>query len=149
MGFSKMMELLQLKNKGKIVLCNCGNFYIAVGKDAILLHKLLGLKLSCFKVEVCKIGFPINALEKYTEQICKSKYSFIVYYFDKEKKELEILQEYNGLRNSELKQENNNCYLCSGSLKYYKKDDEYINAVVKLYKKENKSKNKDNVEEVI
>ena len=41
MGFSKMMELLQEKNKGKIVLCNCGNFYIATGKDAIVLYKTL------------------------------------------------------------------------------------------------------------
>ena len=39
MGFSKKMELLQEKNKGKIVLCNCGNFYIATGKNAIVLYK--------------------------------------------------------------------------------------------------------------
>ena len=36
-----MMKLLQEKNKGKIVLCNCGNFYIATGKDAIVLYKTL------------------------------------------------------------------------------------------------------------
>ena len=29
MSFSKMMELLQRKNKGKVVMCNAGNFYIA------------------------------------------------------------------------------------------------------------------------
>ena len=34
MGFSKMMELLQTKEKGKIVFCNMGNFYVAIGKDA-------------------------------------------------------------------------------------------------------------------
>ena len=49
MGFSKMMELLQEKNRGKIVLCNAGNFYIAIGKDALALHEIIGLKLSCFK----------------------------------------------------------------------------------------------------
>lgn len=38
MGFSKMMELLQQKNKGKIVFCNTGNFYIAIGKDLSLIH---------------------------------------------------------------------------------------------------------------
>jgi len=49
MGFSKMMELLQQKNKGKIVFCNTGNFYIAIGKDAVLLNNLIDLKLSCLK----------------------------------------------------------------------------------------------------
>ena len=38
--FSKMMELLQVKNKEKIVLCNAGNFYIAIGKDTVLLNEL-------------------------------------------------------------------------------------------------------------
>ena len=51
MGFSKMMELLQQKNKGKIVFCNTGNFYIAIGKDAVLLNNLIDLKLSCLKQE--------------------------------------------------------------------------------------------------
>ena len=54
-----MMELLQKKNKNKIVICNLGNFYISVGKDAVLLNKLLNLKVSCFKPEICKVGFPI------------------------------------------------------------------------------------------
>ena len=75
------MELLQTKNKNKIVLCNAGEFYIAIGKDAILLSNILGLKLTCLKPEVCKVGFPITALEKYTDLIHEQKYSFIVYYF--------------------------------------------------------------------
>ena len=65
MGFSKMMELLQQKNKGAIVLCNAGKFYIARGKDAILLNRILGLKLTCLEAEVCKVGFPITSIEKY------------------------------------------------------------------------------------
>ena len=64
-----MMELLQEKNKGKIVFCNTGNFYVAIGKDAVILNRLLDLKVSCFKPEVCKVGFPINSLEKYLELI--------------------------------------------------------------------------------
>ena len=55
MGFSKMMELLQQKNKGKIVFCNTGNFYIAIGKDAVLLNNLIDLKLSCLKQEIYRI----------------------------------------------------------------------------------------------
>lgn len=98
MGFSKMMELLQEKSKGKIILCNCGNFYIATGKDAVILHEELNLQVSCFKAEVCKIGFSISSLEKYTDMIEERKYGYIVYYFDKQKEELEKLKEYKGKR---------------------------------------------------
>ena len=43
MGFCEMMELLQKRESGKIIFCNMGNFYIAIGKDAVLLNNLLGL----------------------------------------------------------------------------------------------------------
>lgn len=46
MGFCKMIKLLQAKEKESIVLVNAGNFYIAHGKDAVLLHNLLDLKVS-------------------------------------------------------------------------------------------------------
>lgn len=104
MGFSKMMELLQQKNKGKIVFCNTGNFYIAIGKDAVLLNNLIDLKLSCLKQEICKVGFPINALEKYTELIAEKEYSYIVYFFNQEKEELEIIMQYEGKNNNEIKE---------------------------------------------
>ena len=51
MSFSKMIELLQNKEKGKIILVNSGNFYIARGKDAVLLHNVLNLKVNC--LETC------------------------------------------------------------------------------------------------
>ena len=136
MGFSRMIELLQLKNKGKIVICNAGNFYIAVGKDAVLLNNLLNLKVTCFRTEICKVGFPINSLEKYTDLIQQKEYSYIVYYFDKEKSNLEILEQYVGKNKNEIKEENINCYMCKKSTKYYKKEDKYILAVAKLYEKE-------------
>jgi hypothetical protein len=41
MSFGKMVELLQRKDKGKIILVNSGSFYIARGKDAVLLHNIL------------------------------------------------------------------------------------------------------------
>ena len=107
MGFSKMMELLQQKNKGKIVFCNTGNFYIAIGKDAVLLNNLIDLKLSCLKQEICKVGFPILALEKYTELIAEKEYSYIVYFFNQEKEELEIIMQYEGKNNNEIKEKVN------------------------------------------
>lgn len=101
------MELLQQKNKGKIVFCNTGNFYIAIGKDAVLLNNLIDLKLSCLKQEICKVGFPINALEKYTELIDEKEYSYIVYFFNQEKEEMEIIMQYEGKNNNEIKEKVN------------------------------------------
>ena len=136
MGFSQMMELLQVKNKGEIVLCNAGNFYIAIGKDAVLLNELLGLKLGCLKPEMCKVGFPISSLEKYIDKIQEKDYSYIVYYFDQQKEELEVLMEYKGKKKNEIKGERKNCYICSKDVKKYKKPDKYILALTKLYETE-------------
>ena len=136
MSFSKMVEYLQVKNKGKIVFVNAGNFYIAMGKDAVLLHQILDLKTSCMKPEVCKVGFPIIALEKYSELLCEKNYSFIVYFFNKNTEELEVILDYNGKYKNELENLNINCYICKKSTRYYKQDDKYLMAVSKLYDKE-------------
>jgi len=40
MGFSKMLELLQEKNKGYIILANAGAFYLARGKDAVIMFEI-------------------------------------------------------------------------------------------------------------
>ena len=45
MGFRKMLELLQEKNKRYIILANAGAFYLSRGKDAVKLNEILGLKL--------------------------------------------------------------------------------------------------------
>ena len=131
-----MIELLQIKNKGVIVLCNAGNFYISVGKDAITLNEILDLKLSCFKPEVCKVGFPLIALEKYTNLIEEKDYSYIVYNFNRDNGELQIIKQYKGKNKSELEKENVNCYICKHSTKYYKNHDIYVGAVAKLYESE-------------
>lgn len=140
MSFSKMIELLQIKNKGKIVLCNAGEFYIAIGKDAVLLNKLIDLKLTCLKTEVCKVGFPIKSLEKYTDLIQEKGYSYIVYFFNKQNNLLEVLLEYNGKKINEIIESNSNCYLCTKGVEKYKKIDKYVEAVAKLYEEELKRK---------
>ena len=135
MGFSKMMELLQTKEKGRIVFCNMGNFYVAIGKDAVLLNQLIDIKVSCFKEEICKVGFPIISLEKYTDKIEEKQYSYVIYYFDQKREKLEILKRYNGKRENKILQENINCYICSKNINKYKKQDKYIQALTELYQK--------------
>ena len=38
MSFCVMMEALKEENEGRIVFCNNGSFYVAIGNDAILLN---------------------------------------------------------------------------------------------------------------
>ena len=79
MSFSTMLEILKEKEKGKIILIRLGAFYIAVGEDAVVLHKELQLKCTCFKNRICKVGFPVNSLEEYIEKLEKLPYGYIVY----------------------------------------------------------------------
>ena len=44
MSFSEMMKELQKREEGRIIFCNAGEFYVAIGKDAVLLNKILVLK---------------------------------------------------------------------------------------------------------
>ena len=107
MSFSNMLEILQEKNKGKIVLVKLGVFYIATGKDAVLLNNKLNLKCTCFKNNVCKIGIPINALDKYIEKLNQIKYSYIVKDLTKK------------IKNAEITSKEARMYLC-GHLGYIK-----------------------------
>ena len=136
MSFSKMIELLQNKEKGKIILVNSGNFYIARGKDAVLLHNVLNLKVNCLETEVCKVGFPLNSLEKYTKLIEEKQYSYIVYNYDSKLEKLNILKYYNGKYLNEINEEKLNCYICTNTVKIYKKNYKYIKAVANLYEEE-------------
>ena len=128
-----MFSILQRVEKEKIVLIKLGIFYIATGKDAVLLHNKLGLKCICYKDNICKIGIPLESLEKYLKQIEKLKYSYIVYDIDKTKRELIIVREYKGTKRNKIIDENINCLLCKG-ISAYKTEDIYMRALVKKLK---------------
>lgn len=83
MSFSSMLEILQEKNKGKIVIIKLGAFYIATGRDATLLHKKLGLKCTCYKNNICKVGIPVASIEKYIPILDRTKYAYVIYDYDK------------------------------------------------------------------
>ena len=105
MSFGKMVELLQRKDNGKIILVNSGSFYIARGRDAVLLHNILNLKVNCMEAEICKIGFPLNSLEKYTQLIEQEQYSYIVYNYDNKLGKLNITKKYNGKKLNTIEEE--------------------------------------------
>ena len=130
MSFSKMLEILQEKNGARIVLIKLGHFYIATGKDAVLLHNKFGLKCTCFKNNICKVGVPVTAIDKYIEKLDKTTYSYVVYDYIKEKKELKEIINRPG-RACRLKNKNINCLKCKGIAAY--EDDEYVLALNKFF----------------
>ena len=143
MSFGKMVELLQRKDNGKIILVNSGSFYIARGRDAVLLHNILNLKVNCMEAEICKIGFPLNSLEKYTQLIEQEQYSYIVYNYDNKLGKLNITKKYNGKKLNTIEEEKLNCYICTNTVKMYKKNDKYIKAVADLYEEEYQEQEKE------
>ena len=143
MSFGKMVELLQRKDNGKIILVNSGSFYIARGRDAVLLHNILNLKVNSMEAEICKIGFPLNSLEKYTQLIEQEQYSYIVYNYDNKLGKLNITKKYNGKKLNTIEEEKLNCYICTNTVKMYKKNDKYIQAVADLYEEEYQEQEKE------
>ena len=133
MSFSSMMEILQERNKGKIVLIKLGAFYVATEKDAVFLHEKLELKCTCFKNNVCKVGIPINALEKYVEKLDSTKHSYIIFDYDKQNRELKEIHSKIG-KQHKITSKNINCLECKGVSAY--KDDEYMEAIYKLMDQE-------------
>ena len=83
MEYLDMVIKLQEIYYGKIVLIQCGAFYIAIGADAIILHEKIGLKLNCAKKNMCKVGIPKNSLYKYMKKIEEIGYAYVVISFYK------------------------------------------------------------------
>ena len=79
MKLTDEIEKLQEKNEGKIILMKSGIFFIAIGKDAVVLHEVLGLKTTCIKERICKVGFPVRNVEKYIHLLNENDLSFIIY----------------------------------------------------------------------
>ena len=132
MSFSKMLEILQERNEKKIVLIRLGMFYIATGRDAVLLHDKLNLKCTCFTDNVCKVGVPIIAIDKYIEKLDKTGYGYVIYNYNKDKSELtEVLTKAG--RATRVTSKNLNCLTCKGISAY--KDDEYMLALCNYYEK--------------
>lgn len=141
MKFSNTMEEIKNKeeNKEKIVLVRCGAFVIAIGNDAILLSKTYGLKLTCFKAQVCKVGIPVTHALKYLELIEKSGYSYVLYDYDKNTKKLIPKYSYKGAKNTE-KENNINCKNCA----YYIEHNLYNNIDIFEALNQKQDRNKEN-----
>ena len=65
-------ERLKSNDSLCLYLFLCGNFYIALDSDAMILNELFDMKLTKFSNLCDKCGFPKNALVKY-EKMLKDK----------------------------------------------------------------------------
>lgn len=128
MKYLELVEKLQRDNQGYIVIIKNGIFFIAVGKDAIVLNEELGLKVTCMKSGMCKVGFQTKALERYITNLEKSNKSFIIYTYDKELEQEEQIYKYNG---EEVK-EKRVCKDCDNCIYKKETEQEIIERVKKL-----------------
>lgn len=124
MKFAKIVEEFQNReeNKGKVILARCGVFMVAIGKDAIFLHKVLRLKVTCLKSGVCKTGIPVSHTLTYADLMEKMGYSYAIYDYDSENKKCELKYTFNGTPNPEREK----CMDCK-NCKYYKKHGSFDN----------------------
>lgn len=129
MSFSKMVEGLKERDKEKLLIIGLGAFYIAIGEDAVLLHEKLGLKCTCFKNRICKVGIPRNSIGKYIKEIEKLKYGYILYDYNSKNKRLLELSYKEGKKNK-IMNKNINCLACMGASKY--EEDDYSIALLKF-----------------
>lgn len=98
MKFIGLLEEIkkQEENKKKIILAKCGAFFIAIGNDALILQQNIGLKITCAKPNVCKVGIPVTSIMKYMDMLEILDYSFVIYDYNKENKKLILKYEYFG-----------------------------------------------------
>ena len=123
----------QITYDGKIIMIACGAFYIAVGADAVILNKELRLKTTCAKTRICKVGVPKSSIDKYKEKLDELGYSYIIFDYDKDKKELSKIFEGNG-KKKKIEDFNKGCNCCE--IGKNKSMTEYDEALKKYYEVE-------------
>ena len=116
MNYLELMKKLNEENKGYIVLMRSGVFLTAIGKNAIKLSEIFGLKLLCITDGICKCSIPANSLDKYIIKFQKSRYSFLIYDYNKNgfkdsNEKYKLISKIDGLLNEENR-EHLNCEEC-------------------------------------
>lgn len=91
MKFLELIENLQRQNEGYIILIKSGIFFMTVGKDAIKLNEEIGLKRTCMRKELCKVGFQVRSVEKYISKMKEKDLAFQIYNYNKETETQELI----------------------------------------------------------
>lgn len=130
MKLTEEIEKLQIENEGSIVLIKSGIFFVAIGKDAVILNELLGLKTTCLKDRVCKVGFPVRNVEKYIRLLTEKEVSFVIYLKGSQNDKVEELYRYDGKNVDEFR----TCLNCRECLNIPEGEEEILERVRKLGK---------------
>lgn len=128
MKYLDLVEKLQKKNEGYIVLVKNGIFFVGVGKDAVVLNELLNLNVTCMRNELCKVGFLVKSLEKYIRKLKETKKSFVIYTYDRISGIEEEIFRYTG----EMIKEHRTCIDCMECSSRKETEDEIIERVKKI-----------------
>ena len=149
MKFLGRIEELKKENEDRILLARCGVFMIAIGKDAMFLSEKFGLKKTCFREGICRVGVPLTYTLKYLELLEYRGYSYVVYDYDKNTKELTEKYRYNG--SNKIEEIDFSCKNCD---RYKEKNFIDIFELLKMKEEEekrkleeNNMKNKENIDE--
>lgn len=108
MKFTDIVLELQ-KTEKRIIIARCGVFMTAIGRDAILLNELFGLKLTCLKPGICKVGIPVSYVFKYLDKLEYMGYGYLMYDYDKTTKRNILKYSCEGKENTKKK----NCLDCT------------------------------------
>ena len=125
MKFVEMCERLQEDLRGTVILVKNGIFFVAVGKDAIFLNEKMGLKRTCMREKLCKVGFLVKSADKYMEKLKENNISFALYIIDKSKNAPEQIYRYIG----EDHNEDRMCLDCKNCSMKQQTDDDIINKI--------------------
>ena len=71
MKFYEFIEYLQKENPNKVIMVKNGAFFYAIGRDAIILERVLGLKKTCHSKFLCKCGMPVSYVMENIEKVKK------------------------------------------------------------------------------
>ena len=130
-----VVRKLQKENQGKVVLIRNGIFLCGIGKDAVIMNKLLNYKPICLKSGICKTGIPVNCFKREIPKLVETGYSFVVYNYDKNR---DKIYEIYRIEQEEIYEEKENigckeCWYCENRVK---SPEEYIKELKNLMEKE-------------
>ena len=141
MKFLEMVEDLQ-KRENKIILVKCGIFFVAIGRDAVFLNKILNLNVICIKPGICKVGIPISNIFKYTDKLEKNGYGYVLYDYNSKNKQIEKKYIFEGNFNKKL-EKNLGCRNCKNYQKQCQYENIYIFDILEERKKEQNNESKE------
>ena len=139
--FNEIVEELQNRNEGYLVLVRCGIFFVGVGKDAVILQNITNLKPVCLKEGICKCGVPVETFDRFIHKLKRENDIAIVIY-DYNKDDLNKYKEIARIEGKRIYETGKckDCNKCWYSKNRIVKELEIAEKIVKMFKEESNEK---------